>query len=177
MDFKNINAEKIIMKYHVWYDTNKDKYIETKDDNEELPEWMEKITVIMDKDTNLEYGGARRNYCRLRGKPVTPELAFDVIRRTEEEVNAIMKVENDIYRAIHTCVWVHDGEGYVLSRNEGIEKFREYLSLYHNEDDKTRHGQSLLNMGTTKEEYFKDILEFYDIPKETLKLFRYELRY
>lgn len=98
-------------------------------------------------------------------------------RRTEEEVNAIMKVENDIYRAIHTCVWVHDGEGYVLSRNEGIEKFREYLSLYHNEDDKTRHGQSLLNMGTTKEEYFKDILEFYDIPKETLKLFRYELRY
>lgn len=83
MELKNINADKIIMKYHVWYDTYKDKYIETKDDNEELPEWMEKITVIMDTDTNLEYGEARRNYCRLRGKPVTPEQAFDVIRRTD----------------------------------------------------------------------------------------------
>lgn len=82
MDFNNINADKLIMKYNVWFDTYKDKFVETKDDNE-IPEWMQNITVIMDMDTNLEYSDARRNYCRLRGKPVTPELALDVIRRTD----------------------------------------------------------------------------------------------
>lgn len=82
MDLKNIKADKLMMYYKTWFDTYKDKYIETRD-IEEAPDWMMQYFVMMDTDVNLEYSEARRNYCRLRGKPVTPEQALDVIRRTD----------------------------------------------------------------------------------------------
>ena len=98
-------------------------------------------------------------------------------RRTKEEVNAIMKVEDDIYRAIYTCVWVHDGKRTVLHGKAAKEKFREYTALYRNENDHMLAGECLLKMGTDKVEYFKEILDFYEIPEETLKQLRYTLTY
>lgn len=95
-------------------------------------------------------------------------------RRTEEEVIAIAEVETDITRAIHDCFWIHDGKAECLRRKDAIAKYNEYMSLYHKEGDYKSSGQCMLDMGLTKEEYFKDILDFYEIPFETLKIFRYK---
>lgn len=81
MDLRKVEADNIMMYLHVWFDTFKKDYIETQGCKHS--DWMKKYTVFMDKDVDLGYSDAKRNYFRLRGKTVTEAQAFDVIRRTD----------------------------------------------------------------------------------------------
>ena len=100
-------------------------------------------------------------------------------RKTEEEVDKIREIEDDIYKAIHTCIWVHDGtaDWFYSKYAEGIEKLKNYMKLYHKENDDISCGQCLLNMGTDKIEYFKKMLSYYGIPEGLMGEINYELHY
>lgn len=84
---------------------------------------------------------------------------------------------DDIYRAIHTCIWVHEGKADWFYKKGGPEKFKEYMGLYHNENDNLNGNQWQLNVGTDKVEYFKKILPYYGIPEELMEELNYELHY
>lgn len=49
------------------------------------------ITISQDKDTDVSY--VRRPYYRMRGKPVSKEQAFDIIRRTDNFLGWIKEIE------------------------------------------------------------------------------------
>lgn len=63
-------------------------YMENNIEKFHLPEWFyvggyDDIEILIDEDMD-EYGSvARRPYYRLRGKPISTEQAFEVIRRTD----------------------------------------------------------------------------------------------
>lgn len=99
-------------------------------------------------------------------------------RKTVEEVNKVREIEDNIYKAIHTCIWVHDGKAdwFYNNHNEGIEKFREYEKLYHTEDELYKHKNCFTKMGTTKTDYYRSLLPYYGIPEELFDKLRYIIR-
>ena len=55
---------------------------------------MAGINVVTEDTDLLEFSSdARRPVCRLRGKPVTPEQAFEIIRRTEASFKDIKEIK------------------------------------------------------------------------------------
>ena len=54
---------------------------------------LEGVTIASENPWLFEsYTDAKRAFCRLRGKPVTPEQALEIIRRTEYSFGKIVEI-------------------------------------------------------------------------------------
>ena len=94
------------------YDYNGTYYL-AKDEYEKCSEYS--VIISAEKEDNRNVEGVRRPYYRMRGKPVTKEQAFEIIRRTDnffgDEIEEIEQHE-DFLGCINFDNWLIDKHHY-----------------------------------------------------------------